>query len=394
MSILSFKLGEIRQINIKDFLKRLYEKAWNEEDLLSSAAQVAFYFAFALFPLLLFLVSLFGIVLESAGDLRAEMFFYLRQIMPGSALDLVQKTIVEVTQNSSGGKLTFGIVVALYSASIGIDSIRIALNGVYNLTETRPWWKTKLLTLFLTFVLAVLVTVALGIIFYGEKFLTLILDWIKLPIPSPFFLGILQWVTVLIVLILTFALLYNYLPKHKKHMWVWITPGAIISIILWLALSYAFRLYLNYFDTYDKTYGSLGAVIILMFWLYLTALVILIGGSINAVLQEFTDPETAAAGEKKAAAKEIIANPYDKSLVKEKMDVLKKVDSPARSNENAADTISKSEEPLTETKSIQPDITEYDGAEVEEIGKKSGVNLAIGTVFGFLMGLFYFKKKR
>jgi len=394
MSILSFKLGEIRQINIKDFLKRLYEKAWNEEDLLSSAAQVAFYFAFALFPLLLFLVSLFGIVLESAGDLRAEMFFYLRQIMPGSALDLVQKTIVEVTQNSSGGKLTFGIVVALYSASIGIDSIRIALNGVYNLTETRPWWKTKLLTLFLTFVLAVLVTVALGIIFYGEKFLTLILDWIKLPIPSPFFLGILQWVTVLIVLILTFALLYNYLPKHKKHTWVWITPGAIISIILWLALSYAFRLYLNYFDTYDKTYGSLGAVIILMFWLYLTALVILIGGSINAVLQEFTDPETAAAGEKKAAAKEIIANPYDKSLVKEKMDVLKKVDSPARSNENAADTISKSEEPLTETKSIQPDITEYDGAEVEEIGKKSGVNLAIGTVFGFLMGLFYFKKKR
>jgi membrane protein len=394
MSILSFKLGEIRQINIKDFLKRLYEKAWNEEDLLSSAAQVAFYFAFSLFPLLLFLVSLFGIVLESAGDLRAEMFFYLRQIMPGSALDLVQKTIVEVTQNSSGGKLTFGIVVALYSASIGIDSIRIALNGVYNLTETRPWWKTKLLTLFLTFVLAVLVTVALGIIFYGEKFLTLILDWIKLPIPSPFFLGILQWVTVLIVLILTFALLYNYLPKHKKYTWVWITPGAIISIILWLALSYAFRLYLNYFDTYDKTYGSLGAVIILMLWLYLTALVILIGGSINAVLQEFTDPETAAAGEKKAAAKEIIANPYDKSLVKEKMDVLKKVDSPARSNENAADTISKPEEPLTETKSIQPDITEYDGAEVEEIGKKSGVNLAIGTVFGFLMGLFYFKKKR
>jgi membrane protein len=394
MSVLSFKLNDLRQISVKDFFKRLYAKAWDEEDLLSSAAQVAFYFAFALFPLLLFLITLFGLVLESAADLRAEMFFYLRQVMPGSASDLVQKTIEEVTQNSSGGKLTLGIAVALYLASAGIDSIRIALNGVYNLTETRPWWKTKLLTLFLTFILAVLITVALGIIFYGEKFLTLILDWIKLPIPSPFFLGILQGATVLIVLVSTFALLYNYLPKHKKSTWVWITPGAIVGIILWLALSYAFRLYLDYFNTYDKTYGSLGAVIILMLWLYLTALVILIGGSMNAVLQEFTDPETAAAGEKKAAAKEIVANPDSESLVREKLESLIKTDSPVSNNENADDKIAKTENRLPETSRINPQITEYDDAEVEKIGKKSAVNLAVGTAFGFLMGLFYFRKKR
>jgi membrane protein len=394
MTILSFKLSDLRELNIKDFGKRLYTKALDEEDLLSSAAQVAFYFAFALFPLLLFLVSLFGIVLESANDLRDEMFFYLRQVMPGAASDLVQNTINEVSQNSSGGKLTFGIAVALYSASAGIDSIRIALNGVYNLTETRPWWKTKLLTLFLTFILAVFITLALGIIFYGEKLLTFVLDWIKLPIPSPFFLGVLQWVTVLVVLISTFALLYNYLPKHKKSTWVWITPGAILGIVLWLGLSYAFRLYLNYFNTYDKTYGSLGAVIILMLWLYLTALVILIGGSINAVLQEFTDPESAAAGEKKAAAKEIIANPHDESLVKEKTDLLNKAVSPAMKDENADGEISKSEEISSEAKSVQPETPEFDEAEAEKIGKKSGLNLAVGTVFGFLMGLFYIKKKR
>jgi membrane protein len=394
MSVLSFKLNDLRQISVKDFFKRLYAKAWDEEDLLSSAATVAFYFAFALFPLLLFLITLFGLVLESAADLRAEMFFYLRQVMPGSASDLVQKTIEEVTQNSSGGKLTLGIAIALYSASVGIDSIRIALNGVYNLTETRPWWKTKLLTLFLTFILAVLITVALGIIFYGEKFLTLILDWIKLPIPSPFFLGILQWVTVLVVLISTFALLYNYLPKHKKRTWVWITPGAIVGIVLWLALSYAFRLYLDYFNTYDKTYGSLGAVIILMLWLYLTALVILIGGSINAVLQEFTDTETAAAAEKKAAAKEIVANPNSESLIKEKMESLIKIDSSVSNNENVADKIAETENRLPETNSNNSKIAEYDVAEVEKIGRKSAVNLAVGTVFGFLMGLFYFKKKR
>jgi membrane protein len=393
MSILSFKLNDLRNISVKNFSKRLYDKSWVEEDLLSSAAQVAFYFAFALFPLLLFLVTLFGIVLESAADLRAEMFFYLRQVMPGSASDLVQKTIDEVTQNSSGGKLSLGLVIALYSASAGIDSIRIALNGVYNLTEVRPFWKTKLLTLFLTFILAVLITVALGIIFYGEKFLTLILDWINLPIQSPFFLGILQWVTVLVVLISTFALLYNYLPRHKKNSWVWITPGAVVGIILWLALSYAFRLYLDYFNTYDKTYGSLGAVIILMLWLYLTALVILIGGSINAVLQEFTDPATAAAGDAKAAAKEIVANPTSESLIKEKLEVLSKTDATTIDDEEVNDEIAKTESGLIETEKNNLRIVEYDPAQVEKIGKKPAVNLAVGTVFGFLMGLFFFKKK-
>ena len=398
MTILSFKLNDLRELTVKDFFKRLYDKSWVEEDLLSSAAQVAFYFAFALFPLLLFLVTLFGFVLESAADLRAEMFFYLRQVMPGSASDLVQKTIDEVTANSSGGKLTFGIAVALYSASVGIDSIRIALNGVYNLTETRAFWKTKLLTLLMTFILAALITVALGIIFYGEKFLTLILDWINLPIRSPVFLGVLQWATVLVVLISTFALLYNYLPKHKKNTWVWITPGAIIGIVLWLALSYAFRLYLDYFNTYDKTYGSLGAVIILMLWLYLTALVILIGGSINAVLQEFTDPATAAAGEMKTAAKEIVENPNSESLIKEKLETLVKADSTVlideKTDDKTEDKPAESENLPTKTNRVEPQVTEYDAAEVEKIGKKPVVNLAVGTVFGFLMGLFYFKKKR
>ncbi len=120
-----------------------------------------------------------------------------------------------------------------------------------------------------------------------------------------------------------FALLYNFLPKHKNFKWVWVSPGAIISIVLWLVVSYGFRLYLGYFDSYDKTYGSLGAMIILMLWLYLTALVILIGGTINAVLEEFTDPKTAEAGAKKAAAKEIVDNPENKTSNRQKTKKLK-----------------------------------------------------------------------
>ena len=291
------------KIDLKSLLKRIYEKAFFEDDILSTAAQVAFYFSFALFPLLLFLVSLFGIILESAEDFRAELFFYLRQIMPGSAYELVQKTIREVTENSSGGKLTIGLLIALWSASAGIDSLRTALNSVYSLEEKRAWWKTKLLSIVLTFALTMLVLVAVGIVFYGWKFLSLLLNTINLPIPSPIFLMILQWIVVLVVLLLIFDLIYNFLPKYKNFNWVWITPGAVTGIILWLLLSYAFRLYLSFFNSYDRTYGSLGAVIILMLWLYLTALVILMGGVINAALQEFTDPQAAAESEEKSALK-------------------------------------------------------------------------------------------
>ncbi len=375
MSLLSFKLEEIKKLSPKDFFKRLYTKVIDEEDLMSAAAQVAFYFAFALFPLLLFLVTLFGIVLESADDFRTEMFFYLRQVMPGSAYELVQTTIDEVTKSSSGGKLTFGLLAALWSASAGVDSIRIALNGVYNLTESRPWWKTKLVSLLLTLGLAVLVTIALGVVFYGGKFIGLILNYVNLSISSPFFLGVLQVVTVLIVLASIFAIIYNYLPKHKKYNWVWVTPGAILGILLWLALSYAFRLYLGYFDSYNKTYGSLGAVIILMLWLYLTALVIIIGGTINAVLQEFTDPETAEAAANKAAAKIIVENPHKGSISEVTDAADKKAETLAILNKVTVQKTDKSKSTATVTVKNESPV------------KKSKFKLIAGIVIGFVSNL-------
>lgn len=278
---------KFKNFQFKTFFLKLYDKAF-EEDILSSSAQVAFYFSFALFPLLLFLITLFGIVLSSTDDLRGELFFYLRQIMPVSAYELVQTTIKEVTENSSGGKLTLGFFIALWSASAGVDSIRVALNSVYNLTETRAWWKTKLLSLSFTLVIALLLGIALATVFYGWKFISFALTSFSLPVPAPFFLVIIQWIVILVVLLIVFGLLYNYIPNHCPFKWTWITPGAVVGIILWLLLSNGFRLYLNYFNSYDKTYGSLGAVIILMLWLFLTAMVILIGGLINRTVDELT----------------------------------------------------------------------------------------------------------
>jgi membrane protein len=298
----------------------------------------------------------------------------------------VQSTIEQVTQSSSGGKLTFGLLVALYSASAGIDSLRIALNGVYNLTEKRPWWKTKLLSLVMTLGLGILVTLALGIVLYGSKFTTLLLDWINLPVQSPVIITALQTVIALVVLVLMFALLYNYLPQHKKPSWVWITPGAIAAIILWLILSFSFRLYLSYFNTYDATYGSLGAVIILMLWLYLTALVILIGGSMNAVLQEFTDPEAAEAGAIKAHAKEKVANPdaaEAKSVADKKAEIL-----PSVVRKEKDDTTVEEDTAAAKPAVIINETTQTIGT------KKSPLKLAVGLVVGLVENIFSSNKKR
>jgi membrane protein len=338
----------------------------------------------------LFLVSLFGIALESANDLKTELFTYLSQAMPGSAYDLVQKTIEEVTENSSGGKLTFGILAALWAASAGLDSIRVVLNGIYNVAESRPWWKTKLTSLALTLGLGILVTFALGGIFYGSKFILLILNSVNLPIQSPFLLALLQYVTLTIVLVLIFALMYNFLPNHKTFKWVWVSPGAIAAIVLWLIVSFGFRIYLGYFNTYDKTYGSLGAVIILMLWLYLTALAILIGGAMNAVLQEFTDPEAAEAGAKKSAAHEVVNNPDGRSNEPSKNLDAKKAEVLSMLNQNKVGAeISGEKTRKTGAVAETAAVSSVD----DKSSKKSAFKLAAGLVVGLVENLFSSKKK-
>ena len=263
-----------------DFGTKLWQKV-GDDDILGNAAQVAFYFSFALFPLLLFLMSLLGIILSDKEQLQTELFTILSQVMPQSAFDLVRETLDEVTEKSSGTKLTLGILVTLWSASAGVDNMRGTLNEVYNLKETRSFVKAKLTSLALTLALGVLILAALGAIVYGSQLLGQIL-----PIDSPYVLEILEWLAIIALLLTAFAVLYNFAPNHSAFQWKWLSPGAIAGVVLWLILTGGFRLYLRYFDSYAATYGSLGAMIILLLWLHLTALVILIGGAINAIFDE------------------------------------------------------------------------------------------------------------
>ncbi len=280
------------KIVLRSILKKLYAKAI-EDDILSSAAQVAFYFSFAIFPLLLFLVTLLGLFLGSDNSLRSDLYIYLGKLMPISAFELVQATMEEITANSSGGKLTVGLVIALWSASAGVDSLRTALNRVYGIKEQRPFWFTKIISLTFTTVLSTLIVGALGIVFYGWQTISALLSYLGIGVTYPFLLILMQWAITFVLLVIIFEILYNVLPCRKPFRWNWITPGAFVGIFLWLLLSNGLKTYLSYWNNYDRFYGSLGAVIILMLWLYLTSLVILIGGMINSILSEIKDERKA-----------------------------------------------------------------------------------------------------
>ncbi len=274
----------------KHFFVRLYERTF-EAEIFDRAAQVAFYFSFAVFPLLYFLVSLFGLVIESSEGLRGELFSYLRQILPSAVFDLVRKTIDEVVANSTGGKATLGLVITLWSASAGIDTLRSALNAIYKLKETRLWLRTKLESVILTFIISLLAALTLTIVFYGWQLFQYLLANIGLQVTSPLVLVTIQWISALLVMLFACEIIYNLLPNFKRLRWIWITPGSIVAIVLWLILTGGFRLYLSYFNSYNKAYGSLGAVMIMMLWLYLTATALMIGGLINSVLHEMDGEE-------------------------------------------------------------------------------------------------------
>ena len=292
----------LRNFGWKRFFTKLQEKA-DATDLFNRAAQVGFYFSFAFFPLLLFLLTLFGLILDKTDLLQAELYNYLAGVMPSSAYQLVHTTMDEIIAHSTGSKLTFGLVVTLWSASAGVDSLRSAMNSVYEVDETTTWWHRKLQSLLFTLLFIVMVAVALTIITAGVTLATTaagesdLVKWIVLG-------G--QWIFLLIVLLFTTAAIYNWLPSFEKFRWVWVTPGALVAIALWGILTLGFKTYLHYFNSYNRAYGSLGAVIILMLWMYLTGLALLAGGAINSVLTEMS-PDSGATEAREGELEHVIS---------------------------------------------------------------------------------------
>ncbi|MBC7931299.1 MAG: YihY/virulence factor BrkB family protein [Rubrivivax sp.] len=268
--------------------KELAKRVWSEtmeDDVLGRAAQLSYYFLLALFPALLFLTSLLGYMAGENGQLREDLFKYLNAVLPGDASRLVAETVNDVTQGSGGGKLSFGILATFWAASNGMGAISESLNVAYDVKEARPWWKSRLSAIGLTLALAFLIVTALVLVLYGHDLADVVAVKFGLGEVFATVWKVVQWPIVLVFVLLAFALIYYFGPDVRDQDWKWLTPGAIVGVALWLLVSFAFKAYLSYFNSYSATYGSLGAVIILMLWFYFTGAAILIGGEMNAEIE-------------------------------------------------------------------------------------------------------------
>ena len=270
--------------------------------LLTHAAALSFYFLLALFPLLLFLITILGFLTDSGDQMRANLLVQLSRIAPPSASALVYSTINEIALEADGSKLSFGFVTALWVSSSGVAAVIEALNAMYGVKESRPWWKWRLLAVGLTIAIALLVISALMLMLYGGEIGEAAADYFNQGSSFVTFWSILQIPIVLAFVLFSFALIYYFAPDVEEQKWYWITPGSIIGVLLWLLVSILFRFYLRHFDSYSLTYGSLGAVIVLSLWFYLTGTAILMGGKINAEIENAAAkagmPEAKRHGEK------------------------------------------------------------------------------------------------
>jgi membrane protein len=214
---------------------------------------------------------------------RQKIFSFLADVVPSqAALELLRDTLEEVITGRGGGKISIGLAATVWAASAGMAALIKGLNAAFDVEENRAWWRNRLRALFFVLLLGLQLGVGLTLIFYGSSLGERVAEWLGLGAYFGPLWAVASWLVVLLLLTITFDLLYNLGPNLERYRWRWMTPGAVLGVWLWLAVSLGFRLYLNYFDSYSNTYGSLGTVIILLLWFFLTGIAVLMGAETNS----------------------------------------------------------------------------------------------------------------
>lgn len=287
-------LWDLQGVSFRDIAVRTW-KNFLADNLVGRAAELGFYFLFALFPTLFCASSVLGLAAQSASSIYDKLLHYLSVVIPHAAMGTVLSTFNETTAAATSGKLTFGIVAALWSASVGFSAIQDSLNTVYKITETRSYVRARISAIGVTVVLAVLVTVTLSCLLASDFFARIARDHIYhhfLANGTVVVIRCMGWLVAMALVTLFFAVIYYWGPDVKRNRWRWLTPGSAIGIVVWILTSIGFRVYLHFFNNFSVTYGSLGAVIILLTWFYITGLTLLLGAEINSQIE-------AAAAEKR-----------------------------------------------------------------------------------------------
>lgn len=261
--------------------KRIWCLSW-QHDILGRAAQLGFYFLLALFPALLGLTALVGVL--PIQSILPRLMVYLQKILPGESLSLVEDYLLHITPGTGGGMFPLSVLGALVAASWGMMAIMDTLNSVYNVKESRALWKAGVTAVLLTIGAAAFVIVSMTLILIGESLSQWIADVVGLSEVFTFGWAILQWSMTFLFMLLAMNLIYYWAP-NITHEWQWVTPGSVFAVVFWIVVSLAFKFYAENLMNYNLVYGSITGVIVLMMWLYFSGLVLLIGGELNAVLE-------------------------------------------------------------------------------------------------------------
>ncbi|GEK57198.1 YihY/virulence factor BrkB family protein [Marinococcus halophilus] len=259
-------------------MKNLFSEL-TKDNAAGLAAQQAFYYLLSIFPLLILFLSLLPYFNIDAD--RAVSLLY--QFVPAETASLFQETIEDTINSSSNGLLTIGIIGTIWTASLGLNAFIRAMNGAYDVLETRPFFIVRLISVGLTFGLMLSVIIALFLPVFGSLILSAIQSFIYVPEDTVFLVQLLRWIVTISVTSVILATLYHLAPNNNMPFWT-VLPGAMTATLLWQIISLGFSFYVNNFANYASTYGSLGGVIVLMIWLFLVGMLLVIGGEINALV--------------------------------------------------------------------------------------------------------------
>jgi membrane protein len=277
-----------------DILKRTFTEAFWKDNCLGLAAQLAYYFFFALFPALLFLLALASYFpIETLID---DMFRTVGGLVPPEVLTIITDQIKKISAGEQTGLLTFGMLATLWSSSAAMTAIIDTLNSAYDVEEGRPWWKVRITAIGLTVGVALFILVSFALVLLGPKLAETIADRTFLGPVFEWTWKILQWPLVFALASTGIAMIYYFAPDVEQD-WIWLTPGSLFATTVWLIASLGFKYYVVNMGGYVETYGAIGGVMVLMLWFYISGLAILIGAEMNAEI-EHASPYGKDEGEK------------------------------------------------------------------------------------------------
>ncbi|WLR51230.1 YihY/virulence factor BrkB family protein [Bacillus tianshenii] len=268
-----------RRLSPKTFMKELVYR-FQHDEVAGLAAQLAYFFLLSLFPFLIFLVTLFGYL-----PLQAEDFLnVIRQYAPGETMELIESTLGNVLDDQRTGLLSFGIIATIWSASNGINAIMRAFNRAYDIDEERSFIITRMIAIVLTLAMIFVIIVSLLLPVFGKAIGLFVFSHFGLSTTFLTIWNALRFILSFVIMVVVFAALYYIAPSRKLSITeVWF--GALFATIGWQLVSLGFSYYVDSFGNYSATYGSLGGIIVLMIWFYLSAIIIILGGEINAILR-------------------------------------------------------------------------------------------------------------